>query len=269
MLVEAHALWMERCYMRNLNEDLADLLENLSDSDWGRLTCVTGSEGHLALPAVEGLTYYDEEPGLKCGMCALHGLSRARGTPHVAKGLKRDYSAETAAFKMLEDGGIMDKLKMIGLTRERFELQYNKLVQLAAEDRYGGGTSTSGKPAARKPAPGKPVPRKPVPRKPAPGEPAELQSLERPPARAARLWADDNRFAVEKLVGGRCAECAEDLKEGMAFGILRKDSLTRWMHPRCVDGKLRMRALTEGLRGWSGMDAGQRQEVLRDLGSCA
>ncbi len=69
---------------------------------------------------------------------------------------------------------------------------------------------------------------------------------------------------------GMGSDSRGEIKEAeMAFGVLREgpssSSLERWMHLRCVDGKLRMRALTEGLRGWGAMEAGQRQEVLRRM----
>ena len=245
---------MKNCFMANLNADLLDLIEDLTDDDWQKMTCVAGRVPHLALPAVDGCALIGEDPGYKCGMCALQTTSKHAA---IGRGIQRIYSVERKTFRMLGDRGVMDSLKTVGLTRERFDMQFHKLLELAERKRL---TAAMSRMPATAPAPK------------AVQTPKAVETPNSNPAgRHASLWNEDTRCAVEKArMQNRCAKCEGEIKEAeMAFGVLREgpssSSLERWMHLRCVDGKLRMRALTEGLRGWGAMEAGQRQEVLRRM----
>ncbi len=263
-LLEAHHSWMRDCYMPNLNEDLIDLIDDLTDDDWSKMTCVESMTPHLALPAVEGLKFVDEDHGARCGMCALWSMQN-RSDDIIGWGIRRNYDAESVAFRMLQDRGLMDRLKAVGLTRDRFDFQFSKLLSVKRTNTEVI-VPAAPRPAqrhAQRPAPTSARTPRAVQARRVDLNPEDYNPNTHPPARHATMWEKEIGFSVGKAGNqDKCAKCAEELEEDeLAFQILTED--TSCMHLRCVDDKLRMRALTDGLRGWGDMEAGQRKEMLR------
>jgi len=87
--------------------------------------------------------------------------------------------------------------------------------------------------------------------------------------RSASMVDSKPVFAVEPppADGERtCSKCEAEIAEGVrAFGVLGEGRAPKWYHVACVGQRVRERALTEGIRGWSLMENGEREAVVRAL----
>ena len=260
--------WVTGTYLKHIDEELRRLLGELGYGDRQAMACHAGTGGapsHVALPAIRGLLGGDDakdgsegHEGAVCGTCALRMLA-TRSPQAVARAhrMRRDFRLEVNITKMLEDRGIAQKLAAVGLDRQLFELQYNRIVEAANKCRVNrGGGANKASAAKRTPTP-----------KTTTNDDTHDAVIDM--ARQARLSPDEIVFAVEHVPSGQaCAACAASIGDALAFGVVRGGRGQQggtWMHLGCVDARVRGRALTEGVRGWAGMGADGRRAVLRGL----
>jgi len=87
--------------------------------------------------------------------------------------------------------------------------------------------------------------------------------------RSASMMDSKPVFAVEPPPADSertCSKCEAEIAEGdRAFGVLGEGRAPKWYHVACVSQRVRERALTEGVRGWSLMENGEREAVVRAL----
>ena len=289
-VIDAFAKWMETVYLAKVNTDVQEAIRGLGDDAWRDVVCAAAdaTNEHFAIPNIKGLCGDDEDP--MCGLCVMQFLKIGDEAvmAQVAE-MRRDYAAEKKAWRVLKDTNVAVGMGFLNFNEVNCEQMYNSVMEETERARLNTPARPYNRPAAAH-APHRyndgnkayPSPvgmygramnanknRKVVNTKAKTNSDNGFDGHDTSLGRSVSLLKNKPVFAVEvgePSLPRTCLQCAADIPtEERGFRISSEGLVTKWYHTRCVSERVRKRALTEGVSGWSKMDDGERVRVVRAL----